>query len=61
MRQKYRLIKVLFSTGMEKTFTNVVLSPDVRGFHIKTESEYLFVPLYNILYISMEGKIENTD
>lgn len=61
MKQKYRLIKVLFNTGMEKAFTNAVLSPDVRGLHIRTESEYLFVPLYNILYISMEGKIENTD
>ena len=61
MRVKYKLIKILFSTGMEKTFTNAVLSPDIRGLHIKTESEYLFVPLYNMLYISMEGKIENTD
>lgn len=59
MRVRYKLIKVLFNTGMEKKFVNADISPDTRGFYIRTESEYLFVPLYNTLYVSMEGKIED--
>lgn len=56
MRVRYKLIKVLFNTGMEKEFVNADISSDTRGFFIRTESDYLFIPFYNILYVSMEGK-----
>jgi len=61
MRRKFKLVKILFNTGMEKVINNATLTPDTRGYHIKTEDDqYLFIPLYNILYISMEGEEKDT-
>lgn len=58
MRVRYKLIKVLFNTGMEKEFVNADITPDTRGYHIRVDSDYLFIPFYNVLYVSMEGKID---
>lgn len=58
MRTKYKLVKILFNTGLEIEFQNAIVTPDFRVIYITTsDGKSLIIPIYNVLYISKEGEI----
>ena len=59
MKTKYKYIQVVFNNGVERNYKNAYISNDTRCWYITQDGTVDIIPMYNVLYLSEQGKLED--